>query len=1184
MGLPPSFDDEEREIKRELNELRQATRYQQSFSNLDEVGFGAGSKSRDQSTAFGTTAMYAEFHELTEDDEDGTPTGVFDKIILEAPGAIVDNDQAITDQELRFIFDAQAFHNGQFISLRPKSGKTLTVKSGGNIDVSGDILIGEGEFLLLIYYEDSAVTSDGGYVPMLFDGSIAGGGSGVTFPILYPKEDLGTTSGVIDLELNEVDGHYKQITLDGDASLTFSDLPPATNGFKFYVLTIQDSTGGWVYTDLPDSVINEGTLLGQLQTAPDAQTLWQFSSADGGTNWHAQAINPQGGTGDNLGNHIASQDLLMSDNDILQVKNLDFDDPASSISGLVGLSFFHSGNALTSTAPFLFYSAGTRHRFDAGGTAEVLSVESNSVRPIELRFDTQRSTVTNAFQIYRSTADDLTFHVPDLELFVWEWGNGSGSFWQMGQQLLQGDNILLNDTVTINDSGTNPAGDGTFTQNAGDVLVGTGGSILNLTDAGLLRNLSNLEDPTLPNVDLKMNDKDILQVKNLDFDDPVSAISGLVSLSWFHSGNAFTSLPSFLFYSAGIRHRFDAGGTSEVLSLESNSVRPIQIRFPTKTDFAVNTWAIARGLTGADEDDMNFNVPSGQAFNFFFQGTKGGTINSAGLTNVTSVIMDDFLLITDNTVDPTINGQFTKEGDDVKVFTGGVVRNLSDIGVGGSGVTEDQSPVTWTGIHTFNGASTSINSGTIVLGDDPADNIFIQGKFNNNLVPDGDNNFDLGEVAERWRNLHLSGSIFAPTATFSSAVDFFGGIDMNTTVIFNAGDPVNPQDVATKNYVDGIGSGVQEGDSPVTWTGIHTFNGSITSINSPSIFIGDDPSDVVSISAEIDSNLIPEVNGAYNIGSASKQWNALFMSGILNAGGAIFTGAVNMFGIIDMNGFAIQEALDPVNPQDVATKNYVDTTGGGVTEGQAIVNWTGVHTHTGFTHNINSPNIFIGNSSSDNVTISARIDSDLIPDNDNAFDLGSGGLRWNALFLSGFLTGNGASFSGTVDFFASPDFNNLRLLRVATPISGTDGANKSYVDANAGGVQEGDSPVTWTGIHTFTGASTNINSGLIQLGNSSSDNIFIQGNIDTTIRVDGGNQVRSHDSTEMGFKVTNNTGATGSLGSIQIPHTTTQTTNSGTLDGFFGSFNGAIGLTHASLANPRFWVKANGVWRFAFLA
>jgi len=126
MGLPPSFDDEEREVKRELNELRESARYQQSASNLDETGFGYGSRGKDTTTIYGTVAMQPIEHELTEDDIDGVATGVFDKVVLEAPGIIVDNDQGITNQELRFIFDADASHDGQFVTLRPKAGKTLT--------------------------------------------------------------------------------------------------------------------------------------------------------------------------------------------------------------------------------------------------------------------------------------------------------------------------------------------------------------------------------------------------------------------------------------------------------------------------------------------------------------------------------------------------------------------------------------------------------------------------------------------------------------------------------------------------------------------------------------------------------------------------------------------------------------------------------------------------------------------------------------------------------------------------------------------------------------------------------------------------------------------------------------------------------------------------------------------------
>ncbi len=206
--------------------------------------------------------------------------------------------------EIHFIDGAD--QDGQTVYLRAQDGQTIRMRkpttsdaNTGNLDLDQSFDIVENALVFFQYQVASNATPTGGWVPLITDVSagVGTGGTAFQFPILYPKENLGTTSGVIDLSLNQSDGHYKQITLDGDASLTFSSLPPGVNGFKFYVLTIQDGTGGHVYTDLPDSVIFEGVLLGQLQTDPNSQTLWQFSTADGGTNWHSAVINPQGSVG-----------------------------------------------------------------------------------------------------------------------------------------------------------------------------------------------------------------------------------------------------------------------------------------------------------------------------------------------------------------------------------------------------------------------------------------------------------------------------------------------------------------------------------------------------------------------------------------------------------------------------------------------------------------------------------------------------------------------------------------------------------------------------------------------------------------------------------------------------------------------------------------------------------------------
>ena len=70
--------------------------------------------------------------------------------------------------------------------------------------------------------------------------------------------------------------------------------------------------------------------------------------------------------------------------------------------------------------------------------------------------------------------------------------------------------------------------------------------------------------------------------------------------------------------------------------------------------------------------------------------------------------------------------------------------------------------------------------------------------------------------------------------------------------------------------------GVEEGDSPVTWTGIHSFNGSSTSINSATIILGDQTSDNLSIIARINSSVIPDANTTYDLGSDSLGWRKGF--------------------------------------------------------------------------------------------------------------------------------------------------------------------------------------------------------------------------------------------------------------------------------------------------------------------
>lgn len=82
---------------------------------------------------------------------------------------------------------------------------------------------------------------------------------------------------------------------------------------------------------------------------------------------------------------------------------------------------------------------------------------------------------------------------------------------------------------------------------------------------------------------------------------------------------------------------------------------------------------------------IEINVPSGDIVRFYENAVAGPWISSAVLdmSSFNTNIKSGGLELYDFTTDPITNGEFRRNGVDVKVYSGGAVRNLSDIIVGG---------------------------------------------------------------------------------------------------------------------------------------------------------------------------------------------------------------------------------------------------------------------------------------------------------------------------------------------------------------------------------------------------------------------------------------------------------------------------------------------------------------------
>ena len=90
-------------------------------------------------------------------------------------------------------------------------------------------------------------------------------------------------------------------------------------------------------------------------------------------------------------------------------------------------------------------------------------------------------------------------------------------------------------------------------------------------------------------------------------------------------------------------------------------------------------------------------------------------------------------------------------------------------------------------------------------------------------------------------------------------------------------------------------------------------------------------------------------------------------------------------------------------------------------------------------------NIIIGDESTDNITINASIRSDIIPETDNLYDIGSPTARWNDIFVNNFYT----------TAINIPELNVGNLILRDNEITTVSGESINISGAGTGGVQLG---------------------------------------------------------------------------------------------------------------------------------
>ena len=174
----------------------------------------------------------------------------------------------------------------------------------------------------------------------------------------------------------------------------------------------------------------------------------------------------------------------------------------------------------------------------------------------------------------------------------------------------------------------------------------------------------------------------------------------------------------------------------------------------------------------------------------------------------------------------------------------------------------------------------------------------------------------------------------------------------------------------------------------LTVTGTTTFNGG-------TLTLGDANTDNIVFGGEVDSNIIPDDDNSFDLGSSSKEWKDLYIDGTAHVdtldvdenagiiGNLTLTGNGDFNGDLDVDGTTNLDAVDIDGAVDMASS--LTLAGNADFNGNLDV----------------SGDVDLGNATSDTITVTGRFDSNLLPSTDNVRDLGASDKEWRHLFVDG---------------------------------------------------------------------------------------------------------------------------------------------------------------------------------------
>ena len=433
-------------------------------------------------------------------------------------------------------------------------------------------------------------------------------------------------------------------------------------------------------------------------------------------------------------------------------------------------------------------------------------------------------------------------------------------------------------------------------------------------------------------------------------------------------------------------------------------------------------------LTGANINIVVANVTNTPLTDL---GLTAGTTAPVG--DLTSVISDiTTASVTSVVASDNGSSQLQLVGTDVDIVLADVTNTpLASLGLtaGTTTRTGGTDTLTVTGNTTVTGDITI--GGNIVLGDADTDSITVTADFSSHLIPDQDVTYDLGSSTKAWRDLYVGGSsIYLGTLILKD--DGSG----NLLVVNSSNQPVNitgAEITGTKLDIDNI----QIDANAITSTDTDG-NITITPNGAGEVVVS-----TLTVS-DLTDNRIPlaGTNGAMEDDANFTFDGTTFTVGLTTVDQA--TGNTTVGGTLDVTG--ITNINDTTGSTSSTTGALIVDGGVGVAENLYVAGSLDVLGNT-----------TIGDTNSDTLTVTAKVDSALIPNTPATYDLGSSGDTWNNLYLGGNLT---APNLFTIDpVTVSSSTTNYTVTVASGTLYGGGTGNVFYLENTTAGTSSTSNPV-----------------------------------------------------------------------------------------------------------------------------